>query len=258
MQPGTRSAIPGNVPPRYPDWVIRGLYPWTIEFLDDYPSVATAIDIGRLIAKPFIFLAMLLIVGLLFAELVDRAMGPAKDDRGRPQAADEETRKRIARWQIVAWAAALVIACEAAGIGWFGPVFASVVSLVGAVAQFVGTLVAAGLWLAVAAVILYAIAPQSRDFILSLLGYYYIRKHPQRPTAEQRLDLGGGKTGAVTSVDLLHTTFETAAGQHEVRPNSWVMKTHFHWGDVPARRQAPPSEPAPAPPPADSTSSTPQ
>ena len=75
----------------------------------------------------------------------------------------------------------------------------------------------------------YGFSTHGREFVLSLLGWHYLNKQPGKPGPDETFDLGDGKQGRVTRVGPLHTTFDTGAGQQEMRPNAWLMTKRFKW-----------------------------
>jgi hypothetical protein len=105
--------------------------------------------------------------------------------------------------------------------------------------------------LLVGVLIALTVGGQGREVLLSVLGSYYLQRHANAPEENQEFDLGDGIRGRIEKVELLHTTFVLPDGTHAVRPNAWLMKTHFHWGAaVPtdgaaaAGDEAPVSEPS--------------
>lgn len=237
--PGTGSPAPRPRPAELE------LPSWTQDFLRQYPQAGTLLAVVDLARRPLIFLAVLILVGSLLGGYATRLVSqPAVAGSGSRAKPDPDLQRHQAALQLAAWVIALLLAGQAAGLGWLevaerasvglrdasGGVLLALVRALSAVIGWTAFLLIAGL-------IAYSAAPQSRDLILSLMGAYYLRKHPSRPTLDQSFDLGDGQTGRVQSVDPLHTTFVLNDGTTRTMPNAWLMRTHFHWGQTPPRNQ---------------------
>lgn len=214
--------------PSYPDW-LAGEFPYSaLRLLDMYPGIGVALSIGKLLLKPLTFLALFLFVGGVFGRLAGRTITP----RGMAEAAqyrqDERTARRLAISHLLAWAVALVVASEASGLHW-------VVALLTPLAKLVGTALIALVVLLLGSLIVSALGGEGREVLLSFLGSFYLQCHGNRPKKGQEFDLGDGVMGKIEKVGVLHTTFILPDGSREVRPNAWLMKTHFHWGEPGAR-----------------------
>jgi hypothetical protein len=209
----------------------------TADLLRFHPELAPALAALRFLGKPLTFLGILLFIGLAIGRLLDMAIAPAAAHPEAGFARDERTTRRVMVGRIVVWTIALAAASEVIGWRWFG----AVVEPFGRLLATVVT--AAAIVFAVAAFAL-GFAGHSRDTLLSALGWYYLNHHPSRPDRATPIDLGGGVTGRISKVDLLHTTFDLGGGRVEIRPNAWLMETHFGWGRAPEERR--PSEPDPS------------
>ncbi len=209
-------------------WVAaRGYPPWITEYVDKYEAVGIALAVGVVLARPLVFVAVLLLVGLslpplLRAAVVARAGAP-------PGQAAALTPRQVAVAALVGWCVAFIIASELIGLTWFGAVMAGVGNLLGGIARLLGSILSVVMWVGVVALIAYAASVPSREFVLSLLGFYYLRHHPKRPGPDDLFDLGEGKLGRVESVDLFQTTFSVDGGATQMRPNAWLMREHFKW-----------------------------
>ena len=170
--------------------------------------------------KLLIFLGLFLLVGLVFRPMAQRMVVPRGGDEGVTR--DEPTARRLAIAGALVWTVALIVACEAAGLGWF-------LKLLEVVLHLVGTVIVAGIIAAAALAVGTVVGPRSRGIALSLLGWYYLKHHASKPGPEQEFDLGDGVTGKVVGVDPLHTTFDIGDEKREMRPNAWLMRTHFGW-----------------------------
>jgi len=190
-----------------------------------YPELGRAVIVYRALAKPLLFLAILVFVGVLVGALVDRVIGPRPPGAPEGYVPDPRVVRRRAVGQLVVWLVALTMAFHAVGIVWLGEVMVRIVGLVAAA-------LVAGAILAAAAVFGVSLGARGRDFALSLLGWYYLHHHPNRPTPEQPIDLGSSRIGRIARVGLLHTVFDLGGGRCEVRPNAWLMQTHFGWGSA--------------------------
>ncbi len=209
-------------------WVdARGYPPWIAEYVDKYEAVGIALAVGVVLARPLIFVAVLLLVGLALPLLLRAAMvARAGSPTGQAAAL---TPRQVALAALIGWCVAFIIASELIGLTWFGAVMAGVGNLLGGIARLLGSILAAVMWVGVVALIAYAASVPSREFVLSLLGFYYLRHHPKRPGPDDLFDLGEGRRGRVESVDLFQTTFSVDGGATQTRPNAWLMREHFKW-----------------------------
>jgi hypothetical protein len=212
-----------------PDWLARELPPSAVRLLEQYPEVGVVLGIAKLLAKPLIFLAVLLLVGLLLGRLADRAILPARD-RTEQYQRDEKTARHLAIGRLAVWLIALAIASEAAGLHW-------VLALLAPVLNFVGMVLIGIAVLLVGAFIALTAGGQGRELLLSILGSFYLQRRAKAPDQDPEFDLGDGVRGRIEKVELLHTTFVLPDGTREVRPNAWFMQTQLHWGGPAARPQ---------------------
>jgi len=204
--------------------------------LSYYPELAPALEVLRFLTKPLIFLGILLFIGLIIGRLLDGAIAPAAAAPEVGFARDERTTRRLMIGRIVIWVFALAAASEVIGWHWFGAVlypFSRLLATIVTCAAIVFAVTIAALNL----------ADRSRETMLSVLGWYYLNRHPSRPSRDTPIDLGVGAPGRITRVDLLHTTFDLGGGRVEIRPNAWLMHAHFGWGS--ASPEPHPPEPSP-------------
>lgn len=216
----------------YPDWVHQEFPAFTHEFLGAHPEIMTVLFVARLLHRPLLFLALFLLVGLVCGGLARRIIAPQPDDGIRRDGKQPDRSKRLAAWSLVVWIGALAVASEAVGLHWF-------VAILGTLGTIVSAVVTGVVWLVIGGAIVYAATTRGRGLLLSLIGWYYIQYHPNKPAEGHEFDLGDGKTGRVEKVDPLHTTFDIGDGAKETRPNSWLMKTHFGWGESGAAGKEP-------------------
>lgn len=218
---------------------------WMLDFLRQYPQAGTVLAVVDLARRPLLFLAVLILVGSLLGgfatRLVPQPPGAGSGSRAKP---DPDVQRHQAALQLAAWIIALLLAGQAAGLGWLDVAERASVGLrdtssgiLSVVLRAVSTVIGWTVSLVIAGLIAYSATPQSRDLILSLMGAYYLRRHPNRPTPDQSFDLGDGQMGTVQSVDSLHTTFVLSDGRKRTMPNAWLMRTHFHWGQTPPQNQ---------------------
>ncbi len=225
-------------PSAYPDWIARDFPASALRLLEESPEIGMVLGIAKLLAKPLTFAAVVLFVGLLFSRLAERVISPQGREQREQYQQDDATMRRFAVGRLLAWAIALTIASEAVGLHW-------VVALGSALARLVGMILIAGAVLVVAGVIASALGGEGREVLLSLLGSLYLQCHSNRPKEDQEFDLGDGVMGRIEKVGVLHTTFVLPDGTREVRPNAWLMRSHFRWG-APAARSRGPAEAQPA------------
>ncbi len=206
-----------------PDWLTRELPPSSVRLLEQYPEVGMVLGFAKLLARPLTFLAVLLLVGLLFSRLADRIILPGARDQSAQYERDERTSRRLAAGRLAAWLVALAVASEAAGLHWVLAVLTPIMNFVGMVLIGVAVLL-------VGVLIAMTVGGQGREVLLSVLGSYYLQRDANAPEKDQEFDLGGGIRGRIEKVGVLHTTFVLPDGSHQVRPNAWLMRSHFHWG----------------------------
>lgn len=209
--------------PEYPQWVLQEYPPWALEFIETHPEVAVLLSIGKLFAKPLIFVSLLLFVGFGCKGILRGIVTPKQAEATRLGQQDDRATRLTLAMDLIAWAVALAVASETAGLHWISELTTPVMG-------FLGQIVSAIVWLAVAALVAYSFSERGRDLVLSVWGWHYLRHHPDRPDTDQSFDLGDGKTGRIAKVEVLHTTFDIGGGESEVRPNAWIMKQHLHWG----------------------------
>ncbi len=186
------------------------------------PVLAQVLAVLQFYHTFFVFIGLLLLVGLGGTVLLRRVARPAEAAPGQSPPPGPGTLRWLAVCSALAWLFALMVASEAVQLQWA----AKILSPLG---YLLGSLVRAIVWLAVAALIVYGFSGPGRELVLSLLGWVYLRYHPGRPGKDQEFDLGAGCKGKVYCVDPLVTTFEVAGRQFEKRPNAWLMRTHFGW-----------------------------
>jgi hypothetical protein len=206
------------------DWLARELPPSAVRLLEQYPEVGMVLGFAKLLARPLTFVAVLLLVGLLLSRLADRIILPGARDQSTQYERDESISRRLAAGRLAAWLVALAVASEAAGLHW-------VLALLTPIMNFVGMVLIGVAVLLVGVLIAMTVGGQGREVLLSVLGSYYLQRHANAPEKDQEFDLGDGVRGKIEKVELLHTTFVLPDGTHEVRPNAWLMRTHFHWGE---------------------------
>jgi len=199
-----------------------------------YPNMAPALAMLRFLARPLMFLGILLFIGLVIGHLLDRAIAPAAAHPETGFARDERTTRRLMIGRVVIWVIALAAASEVIGWRWFGAVLDPF-------GRLVATIVTAAAIIFAVTVAALTLADRSRETMLSVLGWYCLNHHPNRPSRETPIDLGVDTPGRITRVDLLHTTFDLGGGRVEIRPNAWLMHAHFGWGS--ASPQPHPPEP---------------
>jgi len=222
---------------QFPPWLRDGLPPNALAFLNNYPPLVTAMSLARMYARLLTFLGLFLLVGLVFRHLAHAAIVPRRPQdtsRSADPEADEEARMRFARWNVVVWAAALIVACESLGLNWFSTLLSSFSNVLEVALSGV-------FWLAILLLVAYSIASPGRELVLSLIGWGYLKYHPERPKPDQEFDLGDGRLGRVERVDPLQTTFVLTDDERVVRPNAWLMRTYFNW-DAPKAADAPKPE----------------
>jgi hypothetical protein len=233
--PAPVAPSPATTAPRaqrtYPEWVTKQYAPWVLEYIEEHAEAQLVLTIGTLVAKPIQFLALFLGIGAAFARLAARAAGLPRSVPGRVD--DDQTATRRARAATAAWACALAIACESAGLKWVG-------SLAGVLVGLLGSLIASAAWLAIAGLVVYAVSTQGRELVLSLLGWAYVaraRQRQERAGKPEEYSLGGDARGRIAEVDPLFTTFEVTGGGRLRRPNHEVLRELFGWPPPPQAAQ---------------------
>lgn len=217
----------------------HGYPPWIAEYVTKYEEVGMVLAAAAVLAKPLIFTAMLLIVGLGLQQLLAQTLAPARPGSSSSHEPPPKASTRaVAVSTLVSWCVAFIIASEIIGLQWFGGIMSGIGSALGGAARLVGVVLSAAAWIAVAGLVAYAAGVPSREMVLSLLGGYMLRYHANKPKAEQRFDLGGGKMGRIATIDPLQTTFTLDDGSTETRPNAWLMHEHFRWGRAGGTAQA--------------------
>jgi hypothetical protein len=190
-----------------------------------YPELAPLLTLVHDFAAPLRFLFVLLFSGAVLT-CCARWLALRGEPHREGYAPDSGAARRLAVGYAAAWFLAAAAALHAVGFTWL-PEFAL------ALLRAVGTVLFAVAIAAAAAALGLSLGVRDPDLALSLIGWPYLTFHPQAPRKNQPLDLGDGRTGSILRVDLLHTTFDLGGGQAEVRPNAWLMRTHFHWGHPP-------------------------
>jgi hypothetical protein len=203
-------------------------------FIAAHPEVEVVIYMTRKVAKPLIFGSLLLFVGLgartLFRKLVSGLQRNGASDTYSVASRGQREWWPFAVADILAWGLGLAIASEAIGLAWVVAVSSGGLKLIGTLVSGVVWLVVVGLAAGVAA---YAFSEYGREIVLSLLGWYYIRRHPERPPKDYRFDLGDGREGTIVSTGLLHTTLAPiAGGDNVVVPNAEIMRQFFRWASA--------------------------
>lgn len=228
-----------DTPPEVGAWLARN------------PAVGVIVWVVRRLAGVLTFLGLLLLVGYGARGLVHRMYErPQAELRGYERGGASPA---SGRWpvilEIIGWALALAIASEAVGLSWLG-------ALVSAVIGLVSLLVGAATWLAVVAllcgVLAWSFSGSGRRLVLSLLGWYYLTRHPQRPEEGQVFTLSDGTSARFVGAEALHSTLATGDDERVSVPNADVMEQHFNW----ARRvgQGAALQTPPPPPEGDSAS----
>jgi hypothetical protein len=218
-----RIGAPGASARAYPDLANGQYMRWALGVIAEHPEVEFALAVGTVVAKPVIFCALFVAVGLTFTRLGTAALGV----RLGPQRQTADDRGQILRARVatVAWACALAVACEAVGLKWVGTIASVLVGLFGA-------LVTAFAWLGVAAIVAYAVSVHGRTLVLSLVGWIYIERIRRRQARSGRLEeyaLGGETRGTIAQVDPLFTTFDVPQGERTRRANYEVLRDLFGW-----------------------------
>ena len=229
--------VPQPDPSAYPDWIVREFPRSALQFLQESPEVGVVLGLVKVLARPLIFLAVILFVGLLLSRLTVRVVAPRSRDQMEGYQQDDRTARHLATGRLVAWAVALAIASEAIGLHW-------ILALLNPIARLVGMALIAAMIFTVGGLIVSALGGEGREILLSFLGYFYLRWHHSRPGEDDEFDLGDGVIGTVDKVGLLHTTFMLSNGTSQTRPNAWLMRGHFHWSEpAPTARPAEPQPP---------------
>jgi len=218
------------------------------EYLASSPELSVLLSLPSLLGRPLTFLVAFLFVGLVFSLLVRRVILPRSGDAHYSEAPDERTRRRLAIASLVVWVVALFAACEAAGLQWLSSLVQMVLELIKGLLALAGAALGGVFWVVAAMVIAYAISPRGRDFVLGLVGWFYLRHSGSRPKPDQEFDLGGGVRGRLVGTDFLHSTIQTPDGRQQMIPNAWLMKTHFNWDRLPWGAPEAPVVPPPPPP----------
>jgi len=226
-EPPAPQPVPEPPPPdpsAYPDWITREFPRSALLLLQESPEVGVALGLVKVLAKPLIFLVVILFVGLLLSRLTVRVVAPRSRDQMEGYQQDDRTARHLAIGRLVAWAVALAIASEAIGLHW-------ILALLNPIARLVGMALIAAVIFAVGGLIVSALGGEGREILLSFLGFFYLRWHHSRPGEDDEFDLGDGVIGTVDKVGLLHTTFMLRNGTTRTRPNVWLMRGHFHWDE---------------------------
>ncbi len=205
--------------------------PEVAAFLAEYPAVGLVMYIIRKLAKPLIFVCLLLLVGYggrgLLRPLFGVRSPPDEQRRYSGETQPESAAWRPAAADLLAWTAALTIACEAVQLSWVG-------NLVSALLGLVGMLVNAVVWsvlvCTVAMLIAWSFSESGRRLILSLVGYLYLNRDPNRPPPGHRFALADGRQATIVRTDPLHSAMQPVGGGDIVLvPNADIMRQYYNW-----------------------------
>jgi len=213
--------------------------PEVAAYLAERPALGVTIYVIHKLRQVLMFLFLFLIVGYGGRSLLRPLFGarPAPEEPRRYPAGDEPPRMewRAAAADLIAWAAALTIACEAVGLSWVGNVLSALLGLV-------GMLINAVVWFAVVcavmALIAWSFSAHGRRLVLSLVGYYYLNRGENRPPEGHLFTLEDGGQATIVRTDPLHSVMQPVGGGDTVLvPNADIMRQYYHWAD-PSRPSA--------------------
>ena len=226
---------PGAPPPPQPAPSVPGQLPMplsqpaTPSMVTGLPPVDFALSLPETLGKPFTFVLVLLLVGGLLMVLVRRVTMARLSDPRYARTADGKLQRNLALGDLIVWVVALHAACEAIAVNWFTSLTHTLLQLAGLVFGLLGAVIGGLFWVAAAGLLAYAISPRGRDIVLSLLGFFYLRWHSDKPSPTQEFDLGGGVRAHLVRTDLLQSMMQAVDGKQYFIPNAWLMRTHFNW-----------------------------
>lgn len=169
------------------------------------------------------FVLVFVVAGLIARTLLRRivyAADPAANERQTKRPPARATRIWLAVVGLAAWSFAFVVATQGLNLRDVSRLFTGVVGY-GVVAAAI--LVSAGL-------VAYSFSAQGHEFILSLLGGWYLRQRIKGGARDKAYDLGEGKQGKVANINLLHTDVELVGGGKTTVPNAFLMRRLYGFG----------------------------
>lgn len=203
-------------------------------YLARNPWLGTVFYVIRRLSSVLIWLFLLLLIGLggrkLLRPLFGAPVASAQQATGSRERAPTEPAapdRRTAAADFVAWLVALAIACEAVGLPWFGSLWSGLMELA---AALVGAIVWLALLIALAALIAWSFSAHGRRLVLSLLGYFYLRRSSSRPPEGHIFTLADGREAVIVRTDALHSLMQPTDGTQTVAvPNAEIMEQYYHW-----------------------------
>ncbi|MFC1736418.1 hypothetical protein ACFL1X_09880 [Candidatus Hydrogenedentota bacterium] len=168
------------------------------------------------------FLGALLFVGIV-ARFFLRKIVFSFDPGAKSQSADmmeNNTRIWLALASVAAWIFAFMVASEFMGMHGIVSITMRLLSSIPATIACVGA----------GALLAYSFSSTGNELVLSLIGYWYLNRHKEELEEREALDLGDEKTGTITGIAALHTTFDVRSGGTEVHSNAWAMRQFFGIG----------------------------
>jgi len=212
--------------------------PEVAAFMAENPAVGFVVYVIHKLRQVLIFLFLLLLVGhggrgLLRPLFGGTAAQPDARQAARTTAAPPADRAGAIAG-VISWSLGLVIACEAVGLSWIGGLISALMSLVTALLSLVGMLLNATVWLIVVAVLVgvlaWSFSVPGRRLVLSLLGYAYLNRDPNRPPQGHVFTLADGRQATIVRTDPLHSAMQPADGGALVLvPNADVMRQYYNW-----------------------------
>lgn len=207
--------------------------------------------IVRKLGSVLIWLFLFFLVGLGGRSLLRPLFGappPGADEprgysRGGQAASRPGTNRPAAAADVVAWLVALTIACEAVGLTWFGALWSGLMELV---STLLSAVIGLGLLIVVVALVAWSFSAHGRRLVLSLLGFYYLRRSANRPPEGHVFTLPDGREGIIVRTDPLHSTMRPIDTEETVAvPNADLMEQYFRWA-APERKAEPEGKPTSA------------
>jgi len=204
-------------------------------YLARNPWLGTVFYVIRRLSSVLIWLFLLLLIGIGGRKLLRPLLGapaastqqPAGYSRERASTESPAPDRRTAAADLVAWLVALAIACEAVGLPWFGSLWSGLMELA---AALVGAIVWLALLIALAALIAWSFSAHGRRLVLSLLGYFYLRRSSSRPPEGHPFTLADGREAVIVRTDALHSLMQPTDGTQAVAvPNAEIMEQYYHW-----------------------------